>query len=122
MEGELLAAVALLEDVTAGDVGRQQVRRELDAPELERQQPRERLDEIGLAEAGQAFEQDVAPREQRGDHFVDRLFLAEDDAPEPVDEPRDFRVPLGHATRSQERRRFASGHGPHFWKYFLTAL
>ena len=70
---ELLAAVALLEDVAAGDVGGQQVGRELDAAEVERQQPRQRLHELGLAEPGQAFEQHVAAREQRRDDFVDRL-------------------------------------------------
>ena len=75
-----LAAVALLQDVAAGDVGRQQVGRELDAAEVERQQPRQRLDQLGLAEPGQSFEQHVAAREQRGDDLVDRLLLAEDHA------------------------------------------
>ena len=73
VEHELLAALAFLEDVAAGDVGREQVGRELDAAEVERQQPRQRLDELGLAESRQAFEQHMASREQRRDDFVDRL-------------------------------------------------
>ena len=81
-----LRPVAFLEDVAAGDVGRQQVGRELDAAEVERQQPRQRLDELGLAQAGQAFEQHVSAREQRRDDLVDRLFLAENHAAQLVDE------------------------------------
>jgi hypothetical protein len=52
MEGKLLAAVVVLEDMAAGDVARQQVWRELDAAEVERQEARQRLHELGLPEAG----------------------------------------------------------------------
>ena len=62
-----------LENVAAGDVGREEIRRELDAAELEREEPRQRFHQLGLAESGQAFEQHGA-REQRRDDFVDRLF------------------------------------------------
>jgi len=99
MEHELLAAVALLENVTARDIGRQQVGRELDAAEVERQEARQGLDELGLAKARQALQQDVSPREQGRDDLVDRLFLAEDDAAQLGDDPGDFRLtvdnPLG---------------------------
>ena len=92
MEHEFLAAVALLQDVAAGDVGRQQVGRELDAAEVERQQARQRLHQLGLAQSRQALEQDVPASEQRGDDLVDRLFLAQNDAAQLADQSRDFRL------------------------------
>ena len=122
MEDELLAAVALLQDVAAGDVGRQQVGRELDAPEVERQQSRQRLDELGLAESGQTFEQHVTAREQRRDDLVDRLFLAEDDAAQLVDEPRDLRLAVGDAIGGRAAFGVSPSWMAHFSKYFFTAL
>ena len=99
-----------------------QVGRELDAAEVERQQARERLDELGLAQSRQAFEQHVTPGEQRGDDLVDRLLLAEDDPAQLVDEPRDLRLAVGHAVGGEEGSR-VSGHAvAHFSKYFFTAL
>ena len=101
----------------------QQVGRELDAPDVERQQPRQRLDELGLAEAGQPFEQHVAAREQRGDDFVDRLLLAENHAAQLVDDPRDLRLALGDAIgRTGAERRSAVTVAHCLAKYFLTAL
>ena len=81
----------------------QQVGRELDAAEVERQQPRQRLDELGLAQSRQTFEQHVAAGEQRRDDLVDRLFLAEDHPAQLVDEPRDLRLAVGDAIGGQER-------------------
>ena len=86
MEGKLLAAVNLLENVAAGDVGGQQVWRELDAAKVDRQQSRERLHQLGLAEAGQTFEQDVTASKERGDHLVDRVLFAEDDPTQRIDD------------------------------------
>jgi hypothetical protein len=109
VKGELLAALAFLENVAAGDVGRQQVGRELDAPEVERQQPRQRLDELGLAESGKAFEQHMASSEQRRDDLVDRLFLAEDHPAQFADDARDLRLAFGDAIGEHEHS-FVSGH------------
>ena len=122
VEHELLAAVALLEDVAAGDVGREQVGRELDAAEVERQQPRQRLDELGLAESGKAFEQHMASSEQRGDDLVDRLLLAEDHPAQLVDEPRDLRLAVGDAFGGKECSTVSRHRSAHFSKYFFTAL
>ena len=89
MEGKLLAAVAVLENMAAGDVAREEVGRELDAAEVERQQPRERLHELCLAEARQAFKQDVAASEERGDNLVDRVLFTEDDPAQRLDDACD---------------------------------
>ena len=40
----------------------------------------DRLGQMGLAEAGQAFDEDVAAREHRGDQVGDEFTLADDDA------------------------------------------
>ena len=122
VKDELLAAVALLEDVAAGDVGRQQIGRELDAAEVERQQPRQRLDELGLAEGRKPFEQHVPPSEERGDDLVDRLLLAEDHAAQLIDEPRDLRLAVGDTVGRKDGLHASPIMVAHFSKYFLTAL
>ena len=131
MKRELLAALALLQDVAAGDVGRQQVRRELNAPEIERQQSRQRLHKFGLAEPGKAFEQDMSAGEQRRDDFIDHLFLAEDHA---AQFRTSFAIACAAATASGVRRGLGSGvmcgilsavghqRDSEFSKYLLTAL
>ena len=75
-EGALLGR----EHVGAGDVGRQQVRRELDAPHRGAQRGGVGLDQRGLGDAGHALEQHVALGEQRGEHQVDRARRADVDA------------------------------------------
>ena len=70
------------EDVGAGDVGRHQVRRELDPVEGAVDDVGDRADEHRLAEAGDALEQDVAVGEQAGDRLADQGRLADDDAPD----------------------------------------
>ena len=90
MERELLPPVAFLQDVASRDVGRQQIRRELNPPEIQRQQPRQCLHEFRLPQPRKTFQQDVALREQRRDDFIDHLFLAENHAPQFVDEFRDI--------------------------------
>ena len=71
--------MVLLEDLGADDVGRHQVRRELDAAEVQRQRLAERAHEQRLAEAGHAFEQAVAAGEQADEELLDHLVLADDD-------------------------------------------
>ena len=60
-----------LDDVGAGDVGRHQVGRELDAVELQLQHLRERRDEQRLRQARHADDQAVAADEERQQHQVD---------------------------------------------------
>ncbi len=62
-----------------GDVGRHQVRRELDPVELEIEHLRQRADEQRLREAGHADDQTVAADEQREQHLVDDVLLADDE-------------------------------------------
>ena len=61
------AVRVLLHDVGADDVGRHQIRRELDARELQVEDVGERVHEAGLADARDALEQHVAADQQRGD-------------------------------------------------------
>ena len=64
LELEVLPAVGVLDDdVGADDVGRHQVRRELDARERQLEPLGQRLDQERLAETGHAFEQHVAAGE-----------------------------------------------------------
>ncbi len=80
-ELELAAAgrAVLLDDFGAGDVGRHQVGRELDAAEGQRQRPRQGADHQGLGQARHAFQHAMALAEQRDEQFLDDLFLADDD-------------------------------------------
>ena len=83
LELEERAAVrVLLDDVGADDVGGHQVRRELDARELQVQHVGERVHEARLADAGNAFEQHVAAGEERRDRAVDDVFVTDDAAPD----------------------------------------
>ena len=82
-ELELVAAVRPGgHDVRADDVRRHEVGRELDAAKIEIQRARERLHQLGLAEARHAFEQDVAARDDRREHPLDHALLADDDLPD----------------------------------------
>ena len=82
LEAEDALAVLLDEDVRAGDVGRHQVRRELDPVERAVDGVRDGPDEHRLAEAGDALEQDVAVGQQAGQGLADEVALADDDPPD----------------------------------------
>ena len=69
----------LFEDFGADDVARHQVRRELDAAEIERERLTERTHEQGLTETGHAFEQAVAAGEQADQKLLDHVALTDDD-------------------------------------------
>ncbi len=76
---ELERVALLVEDRDAGDVGRQEVRGELDAPEAAAERTREGLREDGLAGPGNVFDEDVPAAEERDDRELDLVVLAEDD-------------------------------------------
>ena len=81
LELEERAAVrVLLHDVGADDVGRHQVRRELDARELQVQDVGQRVHEARLADAGNALEQHVPAGEQARDGQSNDLVVADDAA------------------------------------------
>ena len=71
-------ALVFLNDFGAGDVGRHQVGRELDAVELERQRIGQRADHQRLRQAGHADEQAMAAGEERDEQLLDHLVLADD--------------------------------------------
>ena len=68
----------VLDDVGARDVARHQVRRELDARELEIEHLRDGVDQQRLGEARHADDQAVAAGEQRQQHELDHVLLADD--------------------------------------------
>ena len=68
----------LFDDVGAGDVGRHQVGRELDAAEFEAQGLGERADQQRLGGARQTGDEAVAADEQRDHYLLDHFFLADD--------------------------------------------
>jgi hypothetical protein len=77
MEAE--ARAVTIEDRDADDVGGQQVGCELDALVVEAQQPRERVRERGLADAGHVLDEQVAAGEDACHREPDLAFLAQDD-------------------------------------------
>src|SRR5262249_2158729 len=78
LEEALAGRLVLGDDLGAGDVARHEVRRELDARELEREDLRERGDEQRLREPGDADEQAVPAREERHEELVDHVPHADD--------------------------------------------
>ena len=74
--GELV----FLNDLGAGDVGRHQVGRELNAPEFERQSVGQRADQQRLGQARHAHQQAMPAGEHRHQQFLDHLLLPDDHA------------------------------------------
>ncbi len=66
------------DDVGAGDVGRHQIGRKLNAAEFETERLRERTHQQGLRGAGQAGNQAVSADKQRDHHLIDHLLLSHD--------------------------------------------
>ena len=71
----------LLDDVGAGDVGRHQVGRELDALEHQPQRLRHGAHQQRLGRSGQSGDQAMAADKQRDQHLFQHFVLADDDAP-----------------------------------------
>ena len=78
-EAEPPAPLLFVEDLGAGDVGRHQIGRELDALEVEIEDVGERLDEQRLRQSGHAGDQAMAAGEERDEHLLDDFVLADDD-------------------------------------------
>ena len=70
----------LVVDARADEVGGQQVGRELDALELSADRSRQRVDRQRLGQSRHAFDQQVALREHRDQHALEKMVLADDDA------------------------------------------
>ena len=80
LELEVLPARLVLDDhVGAHDVAGHEIGRELDARKGQLEALRQRLDEQGLAETGDAFEQHVSAGEETGEHVIDHVIVADDD-------------------------------------------
>ena len=79
--------LVLLHHLGAENVGRHQVGRELDAAGIQAEHDAERLDQLGLGEAGNADQQRVAAGQQRDQRALDHAFLAEDDPADAVPDP-----------------------------------
>ena len=98
------------DDVGAGDVGRHQVGRELDALEFQAQNLRQRADQQRLGGSGQAGDQAVAADEQRDHHLLDHFLLADDHLANLGDDV--FAGPSGNARSGPASRAVSSGlHG-----------
>ena len=74
-EGEL--GGALVEDVGAGDVGRQEVRRELDTPECATKRAGQGAGQHGLADARHVLDEDVAVAQDGDKQELSGLPLAD---------------------------------------------
>ncbi len=61
------------------DVGRHEVRRELDPLELDAERAGERLHRQGLGQPGHALDQQMAPGHEGDDHPLEQHVLADDD-------------------------------------------
>lgn len=82
---QLASACALvLQHVPARHIAGQEVGRELQAARLDCEQRRQALDQLGLAQAGQAFEQHVAAREAGDEHHFGQRFLAKQNLPKAI--------------------------------------
>ena len=77
LEGTLTRGGVLGYERRSNDVRRHQVRRELNAREVEIDRLGERPDQVGLTETGNAFEQNVAAGEERGQYAVDDLGVSD---------------------------------------------
>ena len=79
-EAEIAGAVGgLVHHLRADDVGGHEVGGELDAPRRQAENGAQRLDQLGLGEAGHADQEAVAAGEDRDQRAVDHRFLAVDD-------------------------------------------
>jgi len=67
------------DDIGADDIGGHQVRRELNPPELERENVTQRADQQCLAQPRHALQKDVSATKQTDQHVLDNRLVADDD-------------------------------------------
>ena len=77
-EAQRADAAGVVEHLGAGDVGRHQVRRELDPLEAQVEDLGQRADQQRLGQAGHAGQQAVAAGEERDQQLIDGVVLADD--------------------------------------------
>ena len=85
------------------DVRRNEVRGELDALELAADRLRERLHRHRLRKPGNAFHEQVAPREKGDDHPLEQRILADDHALDLVQDLFEGRVECGLCVHGSSR-------------------
>ena len=77
--GAAAGARVFLDDVGAGDVGRHQIGRELDALEHQAERLRQRANQQRLGGPGRPVIRQWPPTNKRDQHLLDDLFLSDDD-------------------------------------------
>ena len=87
----------------ADQVGGHEVRRELDAFERPVEDVGQRLDRQGLGESGHALEQQMAAGEERDEDPLEHGVLADDDAPDLVEDGFARRARVGGRLRRSSR-------------------
>ena len=109
VEDERAPPLPLLQDRSARDVAGKQVGRELNALERESHERRERLHELGLAEAREPFDQQVPAGGERHQRAVQEPGLADDDRFESRADAAEDRAAPGHLVGTEQS---LSGSGP----------
>src|SRR5258708_14057360 len=77
LELEFAMPFGLGQHLRADDIRGHQVGRELDSLEAESERLAGRLDHQGLAQSGDAFDQNIAAAKQRGQHFSNDFAMAD---------------------------------------------
>ena len=80
LELAVAGRTVLLDDFRAGDVGRHQIGRELDAIESQAERIGQRADHQRFCQTGNAHQQAVAAAEHRDQELFDNIALAHDHA------------------------------------------
>jgi len=79
LENEFSAAFAIHQDLGSDDIAGEEIRGELDALEIDVDGLGDGVDEGGFAEAGNAFEKDVAAAADGDEDIIDDFLLADDE-------------------------------------------
>ena len=95
-EFALTCRAILMDDFGTGDVRRHEIRRELNAVEVESQASSQRVDQQRLGETRHAFENAVAASEDGDEELLDNVVLADYDAPDLLTELLGLTLKAGH--------------------------
>ena len=102
-ERDLELAELLVEDPRAHDVRRNEVRRELDALELPADRLCQRLHRHRLRKPGNAFHEQMPPRQKGDDHPLEKRILADDHALDLVQDLFEGRIECGLCVHGSSR-------------------